>query len=59
MSRPDFGPLTYVNRCWTSEREGAPLRISAQCDMSTGTVMLRSKVRVAPPSMISRTRECP
>lgn len=30
-----------------------------QCDMSTGTVMLPSRVRLAPPSTISRIREWP
>ena len=30
-----------------------------QCAISTGTIMLSSKVRLAPPSTISRTREWP
>src|SRR5579864_6555553 len=31
----------------------------AQCAIRTGSVMLASTVRVAPPSSSSRTRECP
>ena len=33
--------------------------VAAQCDISTGTVIESSSVRVAPPSISSRTRECP
>ncbi len=32
---------------------------AAQCDISTGSVMNRSRSRVTPPSTISRVRECP
>lgn len=33
--------------------------LADQCDMSTGTVMLSSTVRVAPPSTSSRSLEWP
>ena len=33
--------------------------LAVQCDISTGTVIESSRLRVTPPSTISRTRLCP
>ena len=50
------GPLTLVLRAAPVSRRGGEI-CSVQCDISTGTVMLPSSVRVTPPISASRNRE--